>query len=170
MDVAYAVAVSLAGVGLRNVQMHPLASAGLGLAGGALLAYLGIACLRHAAKWEAIDTSVPPSSAKNYLTGLLMTSLNPMTIGFWFVAVPAAVVKVTPEPARDLPTICVGVFIAAFTWVCAFAGIISQAGRMGKKRWMQIADIIGGGLLLAFAGLAIWRAGVSLISYRPLSL
>src|SRR5437764_198584 len=50
VDVGYAICVSLAGVGMRNLQMPPLASAALGLAGGALLAYLGISCLRHASK------------------------------------------------------------------------------------------------------------------------
>src|SRR5205085_2931340 len=66
VDVAYAVCVSLIGVGLQRVQMHRGASAALGIAGGALLAYLGISCLRHAAKAKDIDVSAPPSSAKNY--------------------------------------------------------------------------------------------------------
>src|SRR5258708_21256991 len=68
VDVAYAVCVSLAGPGLQSIQSHKVASAALGFAGGALLAYLGISCLRHAAREESIDVASPPSSARNYLT------------------------------------------------------------------------------------------------------
>ena len=49
--------------------------------------------------WHAdpVAAAAPPAAvargARAYTTGLLMTLLNPMTLAFWFVAVPALAVR-----------------------------------------------------------------------------
>jgi threonine/homoserine/homoserine lactone efflux protein len=96
-----------------------------------------------------------------YVTGVLMTLLNPLTLAFWFVAVPGALGPITEEPRRDLPMICAGVFLGTLGWVVLFAGALAfAAGRPHRRRrpgWRVAADALGGFTLLGFALLALWR-------------
>ena len=169
IDVTYAVLTSLS---LRPALSHPRLLQGLGLTGGLFLGYLGILCLRGAfgptpdANMEPMPeptrnagnaTGPGVSMRSSYLTGLLMTSLNPMTLLFWFLAVPGVVGQITTDPRHDLPWVCVGVFVATIGWVCLFAGTMSWIGRLGRGRWLRTADLLGGAMLLGFAGVAIWR-------------
>jgi threonine/homoserine/homoserine lactone efflux protein len=97
------------------------------------------------------------ASMRHYLTGLAMTSLNPMTLVFWFVAVPGLAGQLSASPARDMPWICAGVFGGALSWVCFFATLMTAAGRRARGRALVLADGIGGIMLLAFSVIAIWR-------------
>jgi threonine/homoserine/homoserine lactone efflux protein len=86
-----------------------------------------------------------------------------MTLGFWFVAVPGAVARLTPKPSIDLPVVCAGVFLGAFGWVCGFTAFVGRLKKFGAQRWVRWIDLGGGLMLLAFAIRAIWRvAGSSL--------
>ena len=92
VDVFYAVLASvgvgsLAGVGALNGSLR--------VAGIALLTYLGVQCFRSEREaWRhdpiGIGSETPPAPgrARVYATGVLITLLNPMTLAFWFVAVP----------------------------------------------------------------------------------
>ena len=93
-----------------------------------------------------------------------MTALNPMTLGFWFVAVPGAVGRLAADGARwALPVVCAGVFVGAFSWVCGFTWFVGRLRNFGGQRWLRWIDLGGGLMLLAFAVRAIWRvAGSSL--------
>jgi threonine/homoserine/homoserine lactone efflux protein len=104
-----------------------------------------------------------PSAQTAYFTGVLMTLLNPLTLAFWFIAVPAAVGPITEEPGRDLPMICAGVFAGTIGWVVVFTGAIALAGRWRRAWWTTLADALGGATLLAFAGLALWRLARSFL-------
>jgi threonine/homoserine/homoserine lactone efflux protein len=86
-----------------------------------------------------------------------MTLLNPMTLGFWFLAVPAALGAITQDPANDLPMICAGVFIGTFAWVVAFAGVLAWAGRWRRPWWLAAADAVGGTVLFCFGTIELWR-------------
>ena len=156
VDVGYAILVSLS---LRNIVIQPAILTTVSILGAALLTFLGISCLRQAKTQSEISTvkSEASSLSQHYITGLLLTSLNPMTLAFWFLGVPATVASLTPNPARDLPWICAGVFVATLGWVCFFTGFMNQARGEGRQRWLKTADIAGGILLLSFAGLTIWR-------------
>ncbi len=156
VDVGYAILVSLS---IRPAMSFPILIAIVGVLGAALMCYLGVSSLRHAManKFTETSTASTVSSTRNYVTGLLLTSLNPMTLAFWFIAVPATVTRMAPAPTGDLPLVCFGVFVAALSWVCLFAGMMSMAGAHSKFRWMKAADLIGGVLLLAFGAVTIWR-------------
>jgi L-lysine exporter family protein LysE/ArgO len=154
VDVIYAVLSSL---GFRRVG------------GTALLAYLGVMCLRGE-RWAwrgdpfsgQLKAAVghAPLAARSYLTdyitGLLMTLLNPMTLAFWFVAVPALVGSVTESPSQDLPLVCLGVFLGTIGWVVFFAASLALAGRYRRNWWLAAADAVGGASLLLFAGVALF--------------
>jgi len=103
VDVIYALVAS---VTLLPVLRYPWLLKGLGYAGGLFLGTLAFLCLRgaahgHMASEEAGLPDAPPAESPprrrgHYVTGLLMTALNPMTLFFWFVksSVP------TKEPRR----------------------------------------------------------------------
>src|SRR5690349_17984038 len=104
VDIVYAV---LSTLGFRAIGGRPAVVVPLTLAGAAFLAYLGVSSLLAAGRaWRADpleDASADAGSAGGaYVTGLLMTLLNPMTLGFWFVAVPAAVGGMSQAPAAGL--------------------------------------------------------------------
>jgi L-lysine exporter family protein LysE/ArgO len=185
IDVAYAIATSFTFV---PVQRYPRAMNALSAAAAIFLAYLAYRCLRSGLSGHGTDggggngddgatgalampaaappvmTSAPPRRprrSEHYATGLLLTALNPMTLGFWFVAVPGAVAGLTTRPRIDLPIVCAGVFLGAFAWVCAFTALVGRLHKFGGQRWLGWIDIGGGLMLLAFALRAIWRFAAS---------
>jgi L-lysine exporter family protein LysE/ArgO len=165
VDVLYAV---LSSQGLKRVLHQPAVLKGLGLAGVVLLLYLAAMCFRGVwlvMRAGAVDTlaqddaRAKPRAAVHtaYVTGVLMTLLNPMTVMFWFIAVPGTLGPITEEPTRDLPMICAGVFAGTLGWVVAFAGLLALAGRWRRPWWFAAADLAGGLTLLGFALLTLWR-------------
>jgi len=158
IDVTYAILTSLF---FHAVIDKPAIQLGVGIPGVLLLGFLGIMSLRAAMQHlhrDPLETTPRPGSAHAaYLTGLLMTLLNPMTLGFWFVAVPARVASITEDPRRQLPMICAGVFIGTLGWVIVFSGVLAWAGRFRRNWWLALADGIGGLVLLGFAVLAAWH-------------
>lgn len=184
VDVVYALLSTLSFVKLLN---QPAVLLPIAAAGALLLGYLGVQCLRAArSAWKVdplaeadatADTEATPDLARPavlrraYLTGLLMTLLNPMTLVFWFVAVPA--MGATPAPAAssqaagaDLPMMCVGVFVGTLAWVLTFSTLLAIAGHAAgsrpgrRRRWLAIADAVGGVALIGFALLSavgFWR-------------
>jgi len=157
VDVTYAILTSL---GIRPFLGRPGVMTTLGIAGAAVLVYLGVMCFVSAARqWRAVTTTTDPEKPANrhYVTGLAMTSLNPMTLAFWCIVVPGMVGQWSANPVRDLPWVCVGVFSGAISWVIVFAGTMNWLGRRGKRATWLIADLAGGTMLLAFAAYALYR-------------
>jgi len=168
VDVGYAVMTSFM---LRPVMQYPRLTQALSLIGGLFLGYLALPCLRSA--WRGHETDAGEDTpvdaiapglrlSRHYFTGLLLTALNPLTLAFWFVGVPGAVANLLVRPRVDLPVVCGGVFVGAFSWVCFFTGLIGRLKRIGGgRRWMRWVDLAGGLTLLAFAVRSIWRFAAS---------
>jgi len=169
VDVFYAVLTS---TGIERVaQSKPLAWT-LRIAGIALLSYLGAMCFRgerEAWRADAVTTgdgaATTPDAGPGgaYVTGLLLTLLNPMTLAFWFVAVPALVGPMSGGGGRELPMVCAGVFAGTVSWVVFFAGVLSLAGKFRRNWWLAAADAAGGAALLVFAGAALLSSIRSLL-------
>jgi putative LysE/RhtB family amino acid efflux pump len=188
VDVAYAAVTGLAVVGI--VLKSPAVVRCLSLGGGIFLAYLAWACLRAAlrghepvgerrdlavADAEAAEGAVTgggesrpplpfqsvPRAASHYLAGLLMTALNPMTLGFWFAATSGAAAvdggATRPAETGALAGVCAGVCAGALMWVVFFTAVVARLRHFGGERWLRWADLAGGVTLLAFAARAIWR-------------
>jgi L-lysine exporter family protein LysE/ArgO len=170
VDVTYAVLSSLA---LRPVIDHPLLLKWITIGGLALLTYLGIQCMRAVTQHLRVDPVGRADASEDrlsygspawaYGTGVLMTLLNPMTLAFWFVAVPATVGSITQNPRRDLPLICAGVFAGTIAWVIFFSSALGWIGRYRRNWWLAVADGVGGLTLLTFAAVGFWR-----LSHLPL--
>src|SRR4051794_20490183 len=138
VDVTYVV---LASFSVRLFLDRPRIMLFMGVAGGAFLVLLGVECLRSVRKeWEegheeaaeGGETQSPQDGQikprRNYLTVLVMTALNPMTLAFWFFAPKMTGVK----EAGEMPMLCAGVAVGTSSWVCFFAALMSAAGRKGK--------------------------------------
>ena len=158
-DVIYAV---MSSIGLGRVAEWEGVRWTLRVAGVALLAYLAVTCLRGEREAFRLDPvaaasadAAPGTTISAYLTGLAMTLFNPMTLAFWFVAVPALVGSVAEDVAQDLPLVCVGVFIGTLGWVVVFAALLALAGRYRRNWWLAFADAAGGTMLLVFAAGAL---------------
>ena len=155
VDITYAI---LSTLGIRQIARYPRIMALIGIAGAMLLACLGIMSLLAALRHRKLDigSGPAPPAGHHYLTGLAMTFLNPFTIAFWFLGVPAVAGKVT----ANLPLVCVGVFIATISWVCVFTGLWSVLVRLspgGRGRGLIVADLLGGLTLLFLSAQGIWR-------------
>lgn len=159
IDGLYAVVTSVAAV---PIQGYPKARLTIGILGALFLGYLALQCFRGgiaARKAPPADLDAPPpriSHHTHYLTGLLMTSLNPMTLLFWFVAFPGTVLQFA-RSGSDLPIVAAGVFVGALGWAISFACLIGYLGGFGKRRWLAWVDFAGGAMLLAFAVQTIWK-------------
>ena len=162
VDVLYAV---LVGIGFRSIPASKNVFTIIGLAGALLLFYLAYGCFRNAMNPRDLHLDDSSSSRRNYLDGLMMTSLNPMTLMFWFVVVPSTVLNkagaVVGGAKTDVPIACVGVFAAALSWVFFFSGIFAwiqkRHSNAQKLQWIRFCDLAGGCLLLYFASRTIWR-------------
>jgi L-lysine exporter family protein LysE/ArgO len=159
VDVTYAILSSLS---FRRLLDQPFIHWSITIGGVIFLLYLSFLSLRGAIRDLHADPLAVPrervSHRNGYLTGVLMTLLNPMTVGFWFLAVPAALGSITKDPAPDMPMICVGVFMGTIAWVVSFAGALAWAGRWRKNWWLAAADVLGGVVLFCFAAVEVWRA------------
>ena len=171
VDVVYAM---VTGASMAPVLKNTFVLTATGVVGGLFLALLGILSIRAAIHQKPIavsGASVPParmSLKSHYLTGLAMTSLNPMTLIFWFVAVPGTVGEITRNPHRDLPLVAVGVLTGTLAWVSSFAGVMALAhaagGNGARSGGLRAADLAGGLVLLGFAGYTIWRVAGGFLS------
>lgn len=176
VDVVYAVLSTFSFV---KVLTAPTVLLPIALLGTLLLTYLGVQCLRAARRAWVVDPLVAATGlespspidrniGRSYVTGVLMTLLNPMTLGFWFLVVPST----TSAPAAgsdagtSLPLLCVGVFLGTAAWVVFFSTLLSIAHRVTgrnharRRKWLALADAVGGVALLGFAMLSavgFWR-------------
>lgn len=158
IDVTYAILSSLS---LGELLNRPAIILPVTVAGTIFLLYLSFLCFRgafKAARADPLEQEQPRQSHHGaYFTGLAMTLLNPMTLGFWFLAVPAALGAIAAHSAHDLPIVCTGVFLATLAWVMLFAGTLTFVGRWRKKGWLAAADAVGGAVLFCFAALELWH-------------
>lgn len=166
VDVVYAVAAALGG---RAVGDNPWVFWPVSVGGIALLSWLGWMSIRGAradARREITSAGAVRGKigghARGYMTGVAMTATNPMTLAFWFVALPNTAMNLGGG-TQYLPAICVGVFLGTIGWVLAFSGLMAGLGRWRKPWWLAAASEVGGVILLVFAALAFVRCAGRLV-------
>jgi L-lysine exporter family protein LysE/ArgO len=158
VDVLYAVLTSF---GIQWVAQSKFLGWFLRIGGVLLLSYLGVMSLlgeREAWRADPISTpgaASPAGAGRAYASGLLMTLFNPMTLAFWFVAVPFLAVHGGTGARQHLPLVCAGVFVGTIGWVVFFTGALALAGRFRRNGWLAGADAVGGAVLLVFAAAAL---------------
>ncbi|HTW95867.1 MAG TPA: LysE family transporter [Tepidisphaeraceae bacterium] len=152
VDFVYAILSSL---GMAPLLTHPTIAVILGIAGGLLLIALGFLSAMAAFQPLDLSTSITqrPSPPVSYATGLAMTSINPITVAFWFISVPGSL----PTRGGQTFEVALGVFLAAFAWIWFFPATIHFAGQRLRGRVLTITDLLGSAALLTFGGISIWR-------------
>ena len=156
VDVGYAALTSLS---VGSVLNRPAVAVPLAVGSVLILSYLGVLCLRAAWRGTTVADDLGPAAAPStrggYMTGLLMTAVNPLTLAFWFTTLPSLAGPIDPH---RLPLIAVGVFAGTFSWVLAFAGTLAVVGRFRRGAWLRGVDAAGGATLIAFAVAAFLRS------------
>lgn len=139
----------IAGLGL-TVIIHFLTgiSMWLQLIGGVFLLYLGVQMLRAKPAHEAASAKPSTTPLKAYLSTLLLTITNPVTI-LSFLAIFAGLGITTAEYSGVI--LALGVFIgSAIWWLLLSTGIASLSRFIGKKLFQGI-HYASGIVLITFA-------------------
>jgi putative LysE/RhtB family amino acid efflux pump len=133
---------------------------GLGAAGAAVLAWLGLRTL-HAAFRVRLGAEAPAeveTPRRAFLTSLAATASNPLTILSWAAVFAAASMAGAADGAAGAVLVVAGVAAGSLTWGTALASGVAVAGRWAGDRALRIADALAGLGLLAFAGVLGWSA------------
>lgn len=127
----------------------------LGLAGAVVLALIAARTLWNAFRirngGEVVEEVATPTRA--YLTALVATASNPLTIASW-----AAIFSAASVAGLAAAPLLVGVAAGSATWFALLAGIAAAAGRRASPRALRMVDIVAGVGLAGFAGVLGIRA------------
>lgn len=171
-------AAALAGAGfVRRLVESPGALAGIQIAGGLLLMWLGWGALGLARKPLAADADEiekkadaasadsarkrgAMSAAGSYILGLGMTLTNPMTLIFWLSIAPA----IAAEAGTGSPFIGVaGVGAGALSWVAFIVTAMTYSRRWVNARFLRWVNLVSGSALIAFGVRFILKSALDLI-------
>lgn len=152
VDVFYA-ALGVVGAAAL-IQVRPVGLA-LGIAGAAVLAWMGVRTLRDAWRLRlggeaALDVITLPAS---YRTGLVATASNPLTIISWTAIFGAAATASLLGSAGSASLLLIGVMLGSAAWFVALAFVAARAGERLGRRALWGIDVAAGLGLLGFAAL-----------------
>ncbi len=166
VDCIYATAASL---GMQVAAGSVWINVPLGILGIAFLSWLGVQSLRQAfhqsrTDWADTTENTPrPPARRSYVTGLLMTFTNPMTLVFWFLSMPGTAGAILQNRVGSagggaaLPIMAAGVTVGAGLWVLLWCTLLTGLGRFRRPWWVAASNAIGGVTLLILAGLSAVR-------------
>ncbi|UCH60288.1 MAG: LysE family transporter [Anaerolineales bacterium] len=132
------------------------------LVGGFMLGYLGIKTIVKDARLDVSHSSTP-GLIKTYLSTLLLTLTNPLTI-ISFAAIFASLGVV--ERGSDFISaslLVVGVFLGSASWWFILSWGASLLGSRINKRTFKWINSVAGFILLFFAIVAIYSGSVTII-------
>jgi putative LysE/RhtB family amino acid efflux pump len=160
VDAAYG-ALGLAGAATL-LAIDPL-RLGIGAAGAALLAWMGLRTLRDAFRVRLGGESDEEvrSPGRAFLTSLAATASNPPTIAYWAAVFSAASTADLVHGRADEGVLLAGIGGGTFTWFLILSSGLSVARRRFGPRLLRTVDAVSGAALLGFAGLLGWRVARS---------
>jgi putative LysE/RhtB family amino acid efflux pump len=155
IDTLYAAAGAAGAAGVLAIEPLRLAS---GLLGAAVLTVLGARTL-----WSAFRIRMGGGSREElatpraaFLTALVATASNPLTIASW-AAVFAAASTAGAAAAGGAALLLAGVGLGSLTWMTLLAGGVSLARRRVGPRLLRTVDGVAGAGILGFGGLLAYR-------------
>lgn len=150
VDTAYA---CLGVAGMARVLELPGVRTGLGLAGAAVLLFLGVRTLwavrRAPAAAEQEAPALPPLRALR--TSLLATASNPLTIATWAAIFAAAAAAGVARSLPQVVALLAGVGAGSMTWFALLSAGMAVLGRRLGGPALRLADLVAGTGLVAFA-------------------
>jgi threonine/homoserine/homoserine lactone efflux protein len=153
-DAAYG---CIAGFGLTAISSFLVGQrAWLGLLGGLFLSYLGIRTFTSEPAQQSAKTC-GPGLLSAYLSTLLLTIANPMTI-LSFVAVFAGLGLGAAPDYLSASALVIGVFAgSALWWLLLSSGVALLSGQVSLAL-MRLINRLSGGIILAFGLYSLWAA------------
>lgn len=147
--------LALFGIASWIVGFPPARTAML-VIGGLVLTYLALISLLEGLKKDAASSQATGESHHvPYLTGVAMTALNPITVGFW-VTVGSAVFSSRTDFNPTLGTLfALAVFAGSALWFTALATLV-HAGRGLVNDVLFRLLTCAAGLILLFFGLSLF--------------
>jgi putative LysE/RhtB family amino acid efflux pump len=156
IDLAYATA-GLAGVGsLLNGDPMRL---WLGLVSAAVLIAIGARTFligwRARFGLESADEVVAPGRA--FLTAVVATALNPLTIALWTVSFPAAAPAEAGRSTTAAAALLLGVGLGTLSWYGGFSTAVALVRYRIGPRLLKVVDLASGAGLVGFGCLLGYR-------------
>ncbi len=138
--------------GLTPLADSAALRAPLFLAGGVMLAIVGVTSLRTALSHQSDHVVAAPHAGRSYVTGVLIAALSPMGIVYW-LSVGAALVAEAVERvgSTGAPVLVGGVFFGLLAWVTTIALLARIASRFVTGLGMRWITGISGVVILGFA-------------------
>ena len=138
--------------GLTPLADSPALRVPLFLAGGIMLAFVGVNGIRTALSRHPVRVAEAPHPGRSYMTGLLIAGLSPMGIVYWLSVGAALVAEAVERVGRaGAPVLVGGVFLGLVVWVTTIALLAQVASRFVTGRGMQWITGISGVVILGFA-------------------
>jgi threonine/homoserine/homoserine lactone efflux protein len=156
VDAAYA---SLGVLGMARLLERPGLRVVLGLAGAAVLFFLGARTL-----WSAWRLPEPASEertlspARALRTSLVATASNPLTIATWAAIFAATAAAGVARSLSGVLAFLAGVGSGSMLWFAILSTGMAVLGRHLTPSVLRAADVVAGAGLLGFALLLGWRA------------
>jgi threonine/homoserine/homoserine lactone efflux protein len=158
VDMVYA-GLGVAGAAgvLRTVPQLRLA---LGLVGASVLVFLGVRTLWSAVCIRAgLETDQEVASPRRaFVTALIATASNPLTIASWAALFTAASSADLARSTFDAVQLVVGVGVGSLTWFTALSAFTALLRRRAGQRGLKVADGVSGLGLTGFGGFLAWRS------------
>ncbi|MFA6037157.1 MAG: LysE family translocator [Legionellales bacterium] len=153
-DVLYLVLLSY---GVLSLLTYPLVLKIIGILGAFVLIYFAYGALT-AKPSQALEASIPKGTLlSHYLSGLLLTLSNPITILFW-ASISSQVVTLTVSHPNALIYAGIGVLMGTVSWVVALNLFLHFTKHKISNAAINMLNKIGGLLLLGFAIFSIYYA------------
>ena len=158
VDLLYA-SLGLAGAA-RLVDAADGARVALGLVGAAVLVVLGArtAWSGFRARLGLETTTEVATPRRAFATALAATTLNPLTIGLWTAAFPAAAAATAGRSLAATVALLIGVGLGTLTWYSAFTTAVSLARRRVGPSLLRAVDVAAGTGVAGFGALLGYRS------------
>jgi L-lysine exporter family protein LysE/ArgO len=153
-DLIYLILLSL---GALSLFTHPLILKIVAFVGAFVLVYFAYCAFTAKSPPKTQLTIGETMLIKQFLSGLLLTFSNPMTILFW-ASISTQVVTLSAKHPQAVIFAGLGVVIGTFSWVLGLNTFIHMTKHKISDRVIGVLNKIGGLILLSFAGYSIYVA------------
>ena len=157
VDTLYAAAGA---AGASSVLTIASVRTGLGVAGAAVLVFLGLhsfwSAFRVRAGAESDAEVATPRRA--FVTSLGATASNPLTIALWTGVFAAATVASDDRSGPTVVLLVAGVGLGSMTWFTILSSAVARARRRVGPRLLRAVDVGSGAGLTAFGAILGYRA------------
>jgi putative LysE/RhtB family amino acid efflux pump len=136
------------------LQIQPVRLA-LGLAGAALLVWLGLRTVHDALRVRAGGEAQLEvlTSRRAFVTSAAGTASNPLTVASWAAVFAVASTAGAARSSSGAILLVFGVTLGSLTWGGVLSSLVAVSRRALSRRWLGLIDLLAGAAMVAFGGL-----------------